>query len=263
MAKSERVFIITPVFRMSFPNLFKAVAGPDGGENKKFGTAAVWEPKKFSPKDKKRWKQLLSELDRVSNDAFGVDWEELGHGKFKAVRTGLRDSSEKDGMEGYPKGSMFANLTTQTRPGVCNKDREKLSVDDGNDDEIYAGCYARAKVSVYAYDVKGGKGVAIGLSSVMKAGDGDSLSGGGGDAVDDFEDDDFEDDETFDSSSDDDEDDEAPKKKKKSRHDDEDDDEDYAPKKKKSRHDDEDDEDEEPVRKKKKKSRHDEDDDED
>jgi hypothetical protein len=43
--------------------------------------------------------------------------------------------------------------------------------------EFYAGCYARATISPYAYDKAGNRGVAFGLRNIQKIADGEPFSG--------------------------------------------------------------------------------------
>lgn len=167
----------TPVFRVSFPNLFEARAGDpdDPNSKKKFGLQAIWTPGKFTAREKELWKAIIKELHAKSKEAFKRPWNELPDN----IKRGLRDGAAKEGLEGYGEGTRFASLTTSTRPGVIAKDGEtRISPDEGNADEIYPGCYARATVNVYSYGTKPGskgKGVAIGLFNVQKVKDGPRL----------------------------------------------------------------------------------------
>lgn len=169
--KIERVKLTTPVFRVSFPNLFEARAiEGDPNSKPKFGTSAIWTLAKFSDKDKVLWKKIMAELDKESRRKFGKAWKELP----ASIKRGIRNGDEKEGMEGYGEGTRFANLTTKNRPGVIDKDKNEISPEEGNADEIYPGCYARATVTVYSYDNKG-KGVALGLRNIQKVKDGPRL----------------------------------------------------------------------------------------
>ena len=60
-------------------------------------------------------------------------------------------------------------------------------------EEIYSGCYVRASINAYAFNIQGNSGVSFGLNNIQKVRDGEPLGGGGSKAEDDF-DDDFEDD---------------------------------------------------------------------
>lgn len=260
--KTKKRKLITPVFRLSFPNLKEPRAAQEGGK-KKFGVQAIWDKSKFSEKDQKRWKAMLSELDRVSQEKFKKDWKKLP----SSFKKGIRDGEDKEDLEGYGPGKKFASLTSSIRPGACDNvkgdDDKYIAIDLTEDsDRFYPGCYCRATVNAYAYDQGGGKGVALGLQNIQFVKDGPRLDNRT-DAEDDF-------DEDIDSQWMDDEDDEddRPKKKKKSRDEDDEDDEDERPrKKKKSRDEDEDDEadedDDEDDRPRKKKKPRDEDEDED
>lgn len=179
MAEIKRY--VTPVFRLSFPDLFEA-SSFDGGAPK-FGCAAVWTPSKFTDTDKKRWKALMAALNAESMNRFKKAWKDLP-ANFK---TGVRDGAEKADMEGYGEGTKFANLSTKMRPGVIDQSKCKIGPEEGNADEIYPGCYCRATVTVYSYDNKG-KGVAVGLMNIQKVADGERLDSRT-DAADDFEDD--------------------------------------------------------------------------
>ena len=180
MAETKRY--VTPPFRISFPNLFVPREGMDGGEPK-YGCSAVWDPSKFTAGDKKRWKAMLGALDAESKSRFKKSWDKLGD-NFKK---GLRDGEEKEELEGYGAGTMFANLTTKMKPGVIDIEKTPIGPEHGNQDEIYPGCYCRATVTVYSYDNKG-KGVALGLMNVQKIADGERLDSRT-DASEDFEDD--------------------------------------------------------------------------
>ena len=56
-------------------------------------------------------------------------------------------------------------------------------------EEFYSGCYGRASINFYAFNVSGNKGIAAGLNNLQKLEDGERLSGGSS-AEEDFSDDD-------------------------------------------------------------------------
>jgi hypothetical protein len=159
----------TPVFRASFPELFEAVSMDEGGK-KKFSVSAVWTPSLFSDRDKVLWKAIRSAMNDACLGRFKIAFKDLP----KNYNTGLRDGSERADMSGYGEGTKFANLTTMMRPGVIDLKKNKIGPEEGNADEIYAGCYCRATVTVYSYDNRS-KGVAIGLMNVQKVKDGERL----------------------------------------------------------------------------------------
>ena len=200
---AELVRYTTPRFRVSFPELFKAQSY-DGGEPK-FGCSAVWDPRKFSDKEKILWKKLRKAMNEECKSRFKKAIADMP-GNFK---DGIRDGSEKADMEGYGEGTKFASITTKMRPGLIDlrkrnillpedekliekyeRDDTPYVIDEG--DIIYPGMYARATVVVYSYDNKS-KGVSLGLMNLQKTGDGERLDSRT-DAADDFDDEFLEDD---------------------------------------------------------------------
>lgn len=180
-AKTDKKTVVTPVFRVSFPFVFEPRAPMEGGGEAKYGLTAVFDPTKFSEKDKERWKAMIALANEASVGKFKKKVNELTDNYKKP----MRDGAEKEGLEGFGAGLKFANLTTKFKPGLVDKDKNPI-VDQG---EIYPGCYMRATVTAYAYDNKG-KGVAFGLMNLQKVGDGPRLDSRT-DAEEDFKDDDL------------------------------------------------------------------------
>ncbi len=165
MAETKK--LVTPVFRISFPNVFEPDSY-DGGPAK-YGCSAIWNPSKFSEMDKKRWKAIKAAMNDEAKSRFKKSIKELPSN----YKIGLRNGNEKE-LEGYGEGTMFANLSTKMRPGVIDLKKNKISPEEGNQEEIYPGCYCRATVNIYSYDNKG-KGIAIGLMNLQKIADGPRL----------------------------------------------------------------------------------------
>lgn len=166
---------VTPPFVASWTNTVFEAKSVDGGEPK-YGLTAIWDPSRFTEADKKRWAAIQGEMDSEALRLFKKKMADLP-ANFKK---GLRDAAEKEGMEGYEAGKLFASLTTKLKPGVVKRMPDGTSIDvsvkDGNADEIYPGCICRATVTVYAYDNKG-KGVALGLMNLQKIADGARIDG--------------------------------------------------------------------------------------
>lgn len=167
--------VITPVFRVSFPSVFEAKSF-DGGAPK-FSVSAVWDPAKFTAKEKALWDQMMGLADEASLERFKKKMNDLP-GNFKKA---IRDGAEKADLAGYGDGTFFANLSSKMKPGVIDRDQSPIT----NPDEFYPGCYARATITAYSYDNKG-KGVAFGLQNLQKVADGERLDSRT-DAAEDFE----------------------------------------------------------------------------
>lgn len=164
-SKGDRIRLMTPVFRVSFPQLFEAKAYGDG--DPKFSLSAIVR-KDVSGKDKELMAAMYKAAEKVAIDKFGEaafhKMRKLGQFKWP-----IRDGEEKD-MDGYGPGVVFFSLSTKMAPGVIGRNKEPLTEKD-----LYAGCYARATVSPYAFDNKS-KGVAFGLNNVQKVGEGEAFT---------------------------------------------------------------------------------------
>jgi hypothetical protein len=166
--------VLTPVFRVSFPSVFEASSYEGGAP--KYSVCAVWEPAKFTAKDKALWDAMMALADSVSVEKFKKKLSALP-ANFKKP---FRDGAEKEGLTGFGEGKIFANLSSKMRPGIIFLDNTPLT----DPEDFYPGCYARATVTAYAYD-NVGKGVALGLQNLQKIKDGDRLDSRT-DASDDF-----------------------------------------------------------------------------
>ena len=79
------------------------------------------------------------------------------------------------------KGCYFVNCNSGQKPGVVDAQLNPIM----DKSEVYSGCYARASINFYAFNVDGNKGIASGLNNVQKLADGERF-GGGSRASDDF-----------------------------------------------------------------------------
>lgn len=181
-AKQEFVKVMSPKFRVAFPHVFTPQDGKKETDPKKYNLCMLF------PKDVD-----LSKLEKVAvkqGEAF------FGKEKFAKLRKNpkfqwpFRDGdAERDEYDGF-ENCIFITASARAdkhKPGIVDRDREDI-IDQS---EFYAGCYARATLSCYAYDTES-NGIAFGLVNVQKLADGEPL-GFVNNAADDF-DDDFEDD---------------------------------------------------------------------
>lgn len=156
--------LLTPVFRVSFPSVFEASSYEGGAP--KYSVCAVWEPAKFTPKDKALWTAIQALADDVSVEKFKKKLAALP-GNFKKP---FRDGEEKADLTGFGAGKVFSNLSSKQRPGLIMLDGTPIT----DPEDFYPGCYARATITAYAYD-NVGKGVALGLQNLQKIKDGERL----------------------------------------------------------------------------------------
>ena len=174
------MYVITPMFRVSYPYVFKPRKNELSGKDE-FSLVALFKKGEDLSK-------LHVEILRAAREKWGenVQITKTEHGTYQltnpgkpsfAIRLPLRDQGEREGEKGLPmgyeKGAMFLNLKSTSRPGLVNAQNEDI-IDES---DFYAGCYARAAINAYAYDQKGNRGVAFGLQNVQKMKDGEVLSG--------------------------------------------------------------------------------------
>ena len=160
--------VITPEFRLSFPNLFKAVAAEEG-EEKKFSACLVFD------KD--------ADLTALKKAAIFAMREKFGDKADDGIRSGKlnlpwRDDPDDVAEKGYAVGSTFMNVRTNNKPQVVLnvKDPETGRPQHLTDEsDIYPGCYCRASIVAFGYSVKGNRGVSFALNNVQKLRDGDRL----------------------------------------------------------------------------------------
>lgn len=174
--------MITGTVRLSYANVWKATAIGDS-EEKKFNTTI-----------------LIDKTDKATLDAIAVAVEaakELGKTKWggkipKNLKLPLRDGDiDKPESDEYA-GMMFLSASGKQKPGIVDRNRKEIT----DESEVYSGCYCRLSLNFYAFDVKGNKGVGVGLNNIMKIKDGEAFSGRAS-AESDFADIEVEDDDNF------------------------------------------------------------------
>lgn len=160
--------VLTPIFRVSYPNVFKARLNDQNGKME-FSVAALFKKGE--------------NLDKLKAAAQAAIIEKWGADKAKwpkNLRSPFRDQGEREYEndegkmvmpQGMEKGAIFMNFKSQQKPGVVNEKVEDMI----NESEFYAGCFARATVRCFAYSQKGNNGVSFGLQNIQKVGEGEPL----------------------------------------------------------------------------------------
>lgn len=89
------------------------------------------------------------------------------------IKNPLRDGDEERGDDPAFEDHYFINANTQRKPSIVDKNLDPIM----NRDEFYSGCYGRASINFYAFNVQS-KGIAAGLNNLQKLADGEPLMGG-------------------------------------------------------------------------------------
>ena len=155
--KTNPLKVVTPKFRLSFPELFEAKVYED-------------QAAKFSIKMLFDKKTDLAPLKAVVKKAIQEKW---GDNNIKGLTLPFVDGNEKD-LDGY-ENTIVVGASSKFKPQVVNQKLEEILTAD----DIYAGCFARAAINAYAWEAKNkqGKvikrGVSFNLESVQKLSDGE------------------------------------------------------------------------------------------
>lgn len=168
--------VITGKVRFSYANVFTPKAINEGGKEKYSVSLII-------PKSDKK---TLGKIEEAIKTALEEGKAKFG-GKIPSnYKNPLRDGDiEREDDENY-EGCMFVNANSDNAPGIIDVNKDEIL----DKSEFYSGCYGRASINFYAFNVNGNKGVACGLNNLQKLEDGVRLAGGGASAEEDFSDDD-------------------------------------------------------------------------
>ena len=174
------------------------------GPQTRWSYVNVWEPKSIDGSNPKYSVQfLIPKTDQATLDKVRAAIEAAyheGEAKLKGgsrfvpaledIKSPLRDGDRERKGDPVYAGMYFLNANSTQKPGIVDRDLNEIL----DPDEVYSGCWGRASINFYAFNVNGNRGVGVGLNNIQKLKDGDRLGGARAKAEDDFGDD-FEDDE--------------------------------------------------------------------
>ncbi len=160
------VSIVTPEFRISFPYLDKPKLNTLNNKME-YSLDMIFDAKTDL-------KPLKDAVEAVAKEKFGDKLAELRKpkdGSPSKFKMPWKKGDSKENPE-Y-KGCIYATAKTQQAPGLVDRNKQPIISTQVAADGIYGGCYARAFISVFAFDNAGNKGVSFGLNHVQKLRDGD------------------------------------------------------------------------------------------
>lgn len=182
----ERIKIITPEFRVSFPAVFEArkVNQNDPNEKPKFSVMMLFRTAESEASKKLGEKvvkidEIKEAVRKVLFNKFGEAWRQevekrKGDGT-PLIRLPFKDGNapEKRDKDGFGPGVIYCSATSLQRPGLIDAQKKEIL----NASEFYGGCYARAELNPFFYSVLGNQGVSLGLQNLQKIRDGEPFSG--------------------------------------------------------------------------------------
>ena len=169
MAEEKKPRLLTPKFRVSFPQVWHKKAFKEGDAGR-YSLTALFEPAMFSDGDKGKWKALL----RACNAVAVKEWKKTyAQAEDDSGYTLPFHKGDTENKWGRGPGIVFCTFAAVLRrPSII--DVHGIALTEDGDDEFYSGCYARASVNPYV--PKGWrKTMAIGLNNLQKLGNGERL----------------------------------------------------------------------------------------
>lgn len=164
--------VITSKVRFSYAHVFEPHAIEEG-QQKKYSVSII------IPKTDTK---LIDKIKAAIKSALEEGKAKFG-GKIPTnYKNPLRDGDEERPDDENYENSYFINANSARKPGLVDENLDPII----DKDDFYSGCYGRASVNFYAFNVSGNKGVAVGLNNLQKLEDGIRLSGGGSSAEEDF-----------------------------------------------------------------------------
>lgn len=89
------------------------------------------------------------------------------------IKLPLRDGDDERADDPAFENCYFINANSRKQPGIVDRALNPIL----SKDEFYSGCYGRASLNFYAFNVQS-KGIAAGLNNLQKLEDGEMLAGG-------------------------------------------------------------------------------------
>jgi hypothetical protein len=158
--------VVTGKVRFCYANVFEPTAMNEGDTPKynicvlipKSDTATIDKIKKAIEAAKEAGKAKLADKN----------------GRIPAnLKLPLRDGDEERPDDPAFEGHYFINANSMRQPSIVDRSLNPIM----SRDEFYSGCYGRASINFYAFNVSS-KGIAAGLNNLQKLEDGEMLAGG-------------------------------------------------------------------------------------
>lgn len=159
--------VVTGKVRFCYVNVFEPTAMYEGDTPKynicvlipKSDTATIDKIKKAIEAAKEAGKAKLADKN----------------GRIPAnLKLPLRDGDEERPDDPAFEDHYFINANSMRQPSIVDRSLNPIM----SRDEFYSGCYGRASINFYAFNVVSSKGIAAGLNNLQKLEDGEMLAGG-------------------------------------------------------------------------------------
>lgn len=165
--------IITGKVRLSYLNAHTPRADDDNPDRLTYSVQLL-----IDKNDKETIAKINAAIEAVKQDPKSPT---IWGGKWLAsYKTPLRDGDTERDTEKHPEytGMLFLSANSKTKPQVVGTKRDiEGKLIPLTEDEVYSGGYGRVSINLYAYNQKGGIGIAAGLNNIQWLEDGERLGG--------------------------------------------------------------------------------------
>ena len=158
--------VVTGKVRFCYVNVFEPTAMNEG-DTPKYNICIL------IPKDDAKTLEKINKAIEAAKQAGKAKLADK-NGKIPSnLKSPLRDGDDERGDDQAFEGMYFINANSQRKPSIVDKDLNPIM----EKEEFYSGCYGRASINFYAFNVSS-KGIAAGLNNLQKLEDGEMLAGG-------------------------------------------------------------------------------------
>jgi hypothetical protein len=158
--------VITGKVRFCYANVFEPIAMSEN-ETPKYSICIL-----ISKDDTKTVEAIKKAIEAAKIEGKSKIADK--NGKIPStIKIPLRDGDEERSDDPAFENCYFINANSARKPAIVDKDLNPIM----QKEDFYSGCYGRASVNFYAFNVQS-KGIAAGLNNLQKLEDGEPLTGG-------------------------------------------------------------------------------------
>lgn len=158
--------VVTGKVRFCYVNVFEPTAMNEG-DTPKYSTCVLIPKSDMATIDK------IKKAVEAAKEAGKAKLADK-NGRIPAnLKLPLRDGDEERPDDPAFKDHYFINANSVRQPSIVDRSLDPIM----SRDEFYSGCYGRASINFYAFNVSS-KGIAAGLNNLQKLEDGEMLAGG-------------------------------------------------------------------------------------
>ncbi len=171
MAANEKLKILTPEFRVSYPHVFKAAEVQKGSGKFSYSLEMLFDKKVTD------LSALQAPIKAAIVEKWGADSKKWPKPLLMPIRDGDKPYGKKKELKPEHAGMWVARASSSgeyARPQVVGRDPD---VALENEADFYPGCYARADLKAHAYGFADKEGVKFILNAVQFIRDGEAMGG--------------------------------------------------------------------------------------